>query len=213
LFLNNLKENFDVGNSRKRKRNPKYTALLKTGKQSLVSPFLANDDSYKRVRMVRYADDCLISVIGSKSDCTRIKDEISQFLSSELKLTLNTNKSLITHATTDSAYFLGHYITITPDKKKPIRKVSRSGKRFMMKINTKPQLIAPIDKILAKLKVKGLAKEDNLTKTIKGTCYNLYTRYDDATIIKYLRGLWHGIRNYYSMANNYSSLHSIRYVI
>ena len=54
----------------------------------------------------------------------------------------------------------------------------------------KPKVaVAPIKKILEKLKLKGIAKENKFSKRINGTCLNLYTKYDDAIIVKYLRGL------------------------
>jgi len=37
---------------------------------------IGNDPDYKRVRYVRYADDFLIGVIGSKEDCEEIRAEI-----------------------------------------------------------------------------------------------------------------------------------------
>ena len=34
------------------------------------------DETYRRFRYVRYADDFLIGVIGSKADCVKIKSDI-----------------------------------------------------------------------------------------------------------------------------------------
>ena len=55
------------------------------------------DDSYKRVRFVRYADDFLIGVIGSKALALRLKESIKNFLKSRLKLDLSEEKTHITH--------------------------------------------------------------------------------------------------------------------
>lgn len=33
------------------------------------------DETYRRLRYVRYADDFLIGVIGSKADCVKIKSD------------------------------------------------------------------------------------------------------------------------------------------
>ena len=54
--------------------------------------------NYRRLHYVRYADDWLIGVIGSKADCVQIKQEIGQFLKDELHLTLSDEKTLITNA-------------------------------------------------------------------------------------------------------------------
>jgi hypothetical protein len=38
------------------------------------------DESYRRIVYIRYADDFLIGVNGSKEDCQRIKNELSAFI-------------------------------------------------------------------------------------------------------------------------------------
>ncbi|PEC57677.1 group II intron reverse transcriptase/maturase, partial [Bacillus wiedmannii] len=44
------------------------------------------DENYRRLKYVRYADDFLIGVIGSKEDAILIKNEIASFLKEEIKL-------------------------------------------------------------------------------------------------------------------------------
>lgn len=50
------------------------------------------DNGYKRLKYVRYADDFLIGVIGSKEDCQRIKEDIKNFLEPELKFEFSDEK-------------------------------------------------------------------------------------------------------------------------
>ena len=38
------------------------------------------DPNYKRLKYVRYADDFLLGIIGSKEDCIEIRDKIYNFL-------------------------------------------------------------------------------------------------------------------------------------
>ena len=71
----------------------------------------AMDADFRRMQYVRYADDFLISVIGSKSECETIKADITQFMREQLKLELSDEKTLITHAQ-DKAKFLGYEIFI-----------------------------------------------------------------------------------------------------
>ena len=66
---------------------------------------------YRRLHYVRYADDWLIGVIGSKADCVQIKQEIGQYLKDELHLTLSDEKTLITNAQSN-AHFLGYDIRV-----------------------------------------------------------------------------------------------------
>src|SRR5260370_30599496 len=66
--------------------------------------------SFIPVKFLRHADDVLIGVIGPKTLAQRIRDELATFLSHELKLELNQQKTLITHLPTQPAHFLGYAI-------------------------------------------------------------------------------------------------------
>lgn len=56
------------------------------------------DNEYRRLTYVRYADDFLIGIIGSKEDAQYVKEEIAKFLKDKLKLELSMEKTLITNA-------------------------------------------------------------------------------------------------------------------
>nr|WP_228416477.1 hypothetical protein [Bacillus thuringiensis] len=51
-------------------------------------------DKFKSLKYVRYADDFIVMIIGSKDDAKAIKSDIAQFLNEELKLTLSEEKHL-----------------------------------------------------------------------------------------------------------------------
>lgn len=86
--------------------------IAQLSKQMLSTPHKdAMDADFRRLQYVRYADDFLISVIGSKSECETIKADITQFMRVQLKLELSDEKTLITHAQ-DKAKFLGYEIFI-----------------------------------------------------------------------------------------------------
>jgi group II intron reverse transcriptase/maturase len=70
-----------------------------------------NDPGYRRLRYVRYADDILLGFIGPKAEAEEIKRRLGQFLRDDLKLELSEAKTLITHARTSAARFLGYEIT------------------------------------------------------------------------------------------------------
>jgi hypothetical protein len=70
-----------------------------------------NDPDYRRLRYVRYADDILLGFTGPKAEAKEIKRRLGQFLRDDLKLELSETKTLITHARTDAARFLGYEIT------------------------------------------------------------------------------------------------------
>jgi group II intron reverse transcriptase/maturase len=69
-----------------------------------------NDPDYRRLRYVRYADDWLLGFAGPKHEAEQIKSKIAAFLRDELKLELSRSKTLITHATSQAAHFLGYEI-------------------------------------------------------------------------------------------------------
>lgn len=86
--------------------------IAQLSKQMLSTPHKdAMDADFRRMQYIRYADDFLISVIGSKSECETIKADITQFMREQLKLELSDEKTLITHAQ-DKAKFLGYEIFI-----------------------------------------------------------------------------------------------------
>jgi hypothetical protein len=69
-----------------------------------------NDPEYRRLRYVRYCDDFLLGFAGPKREAEEIKARIRVFLHDELKLELSESKTLVTHATSQAARFLGYEI-------------------------------------------------------------------------------------------------------
>ena len=69
-----------------------------------------NDPDYRRLRYVRYADDFLLGFAGPRSEAEEIKAQLGEFLRDTLKLELSKTKTLITHARTETARFLGYEI-------------------------------------------------------------------------------------------------------
>ncbi|MDQ5854359.1 MAG: reverse transcriptase domain-containing protein [Chloroflexota bacterium] len=113
----------------KRKAHPEYqriTGRLRTmrergetdGVKTLLQqrrrlPSVKPDDpQYRRLAYVRYADDWLLGFTGPRSEAEDIKQLIKTWLSEHLDLALSDEKTLITHATTQAAQFLGYEITV-----------------------------------------------------------------------------------------------------
>jgi group II intron reverse transcriptase/maturase len=69
-----------------------------------------DDPDYRRLRYVRYCDDWLLGFAGPRREAEEIKSKIAVFLHDELKLELSQSKTLITHATSQAARFLGYEI-------------------------------------------------------------------------------------------------------
>jgi group II intron reverse transcriptase/maturase len=70
------------------------------------------DPDYRRLRYVRYADDTLLGFTGPRAEAEEIKQRLAAFLHDDLKLELSPDKTLITHAGTGAARFLGYEITV-----------------------------------------------------------------------------------------------------
>ena len=94
-------------------------------RQRLLPSLDPEDPGYRRLRYIRYADDHLLGFAGPKSEAEKIKARLARFLREELKLELNQEKTLITHASTEAAKFLGYEITV----QKSNTKITR-GRRY-----------------------------------------------------------------------------------
>ncbi|MBU1879520.1 MAG: reverse transcriptase/maturase family protein, partial [Chloroflexi bacterium] len=93
--------------ARDRNDREEYTRLhAKQGTLPSVDP---HDPEYRRLRYVRYADDFLLGFAGPKSEAETIKHLIGEYLS-ELGLHLSEQKTLVTHATSGRARFLGYEV-------------------------------------------------------------------------------------------------------
>ena len=70
------------------------------------------DPGYRRLKYIRYADDHILGFTGPKAEAEEIKARLAEFLRETLGLELNQQKTLITHARTQRARFLGYDITV-----------------------------------------------------------------------------------------------------
>jgi len=77
------------------------------------------DPGYRRLRYSRYADDHLLGFTGPKAEAEEIRTRLATFLRDELKLELNEEKTLITHARTQPATYLGYEITVQHSRTRP----------------------------------------------------------------------------------------------
>ena len=97
-------------NRQRRKGNTDKAMQLYKQAQQLpsVDPF---DPDYRRLKYVRYADDFLLGFVGPREEAEEIKQHIEAFLRDTLKLELSKTKTLITHARSEAARFLGYGAT------------------------------------------------------------------------------------------------------
>jgi Reverse transcriptase (RNA-dependent DNA polymerase) len=80
-----------------------------------------HDPGYRRLHYCRYADDTLLGFIGPRAEAEEIKQRLAAFLRDDLKLELSPDKTLMTHARTRAAKFLGYEITVLHNDRKVTR--------------------------------------------------------------------------------------------
>lgn len=171
----------------------------------LKIPYKAQID--KKIKYVRYADDFLIGVNGSKEDCQAIKQRLSEFISNELKMELSEEKTLITHSS-NYARFLGYDVRIRRNNN-----VRKSGNTTQRTLSQTAELTVPLnDKIMKFLFDKKIIVQTKDGK-IKPWARLSLTRCSDLEIITAYNAELRGICNYYSLASNFRKLNYFGYLM
>ncbi|MCY8234239.1 reverse transcriptase/maturase family protein [Priestia endophytica] len=146
-----------------------------------------HDENFRRLYYIRYADDWLMGVSGSKKEAEIIKQEIADFLTNELKLNLSKEKTLITHGKTQYARFLGYDIHV-------LHSDTKLDKRGQRNINGAIGLRVPQE--VMNLKEKEYMKKG---KPIHKPERTINSDYD---IISQYQSEFRGFIQYYMMAYN-----------
>lgn len=198
-----------------RRPNPAYQALLNAARkagdrgeharakqlrhqaQALPSRD-PNDPDFRRLKYVRYADDTLLGFSGPRAEAEEIKRQLSAFLREELRLELSAEKTLITHARTHAARFLGfEVVALAVDHKH-----DRRGQRCL---NGAVRLKVPQDVIVARCRPymrqgKAVHRPERLVD-------------DDCSIVKQYQAEYGGFVQYYLLAMNAHCLRRVYHVI
>lgn len=217
------KESNDLANERKRTVRKLKKVKDGTEKAALVARLKAieqeraafpsgdeMDGSYRRLKYIRYADDFILGVIGSKEDAQRIKEDIKSFLSESLALELSEEKTLITH-TGKSAKFLGYEITVTRNNHQRRDVQGRLRRTYGKRVRLNVSMATLRDKLLEygamEIKLRN-GKEIWKPKCRSGLIFN-----DDLEILDRYNRETVGFCNYYLIANNCVVLHNFRYIM
>jgi group II intron reverse transcriptase/maturase len=235
-YMNEYVKQFDTGE--KRKWNNDYRILsnlkgnvvrkLKKGKEGHEKSLLIEkikeyerkklemswtdsmDSGYKRLKYVRYADDFLIGVIGSKKDCEVIKEDIKSFLTEKLNLELSEAKTLITHGQ-KAAKFLGFDIYVRKDnlvKRDKAGYLKRDyGKRVVIEVSAETIRKKLLDYEAMKIVLHNGKEQWKPISRIK------LNNYDDLEILSRYNAELRGFYNYYSIANNSAAISSFGHVM
>jgi len=188
---------------KRRRSNPAYeaieNALARAKRRGAVKELAAlrqqrrllpsqdpNDPDYRRLRYVRYADDWLLGFVGPKTEAEEIKRQLTRFLRDELKLELSQEKTLITHAASHAARFLGYNIVVRYANDK----LDWRGQR---QVNASIGLRLP----------REVITEHRTRYERKGYPIHLVRTHDsDFTIVAEYQAAFRGLAQYYLLAQN-----------
>lgn len=189
---------------------------MKLIKDRASMPSMIPNPDLAKIYYVRYADDWLIGVAGSSEIARVIKEKIATYLKDTLKLELSMEKTLITNASEDKAYFLGTEIQRISSVKGEIKRFKNIKGHPQRIPTTSTVMNAPINKLVTKLVDKGIVtwkskvlNEDNLIPQPILKWVNLPIR----DIILRYKMIWNGYINYYSFADNKPRLVLIYWIL
>jgi group II intron reverse transcriptase/maturase len=181
-----------------RKRGDREAARALRRQRRLVPSKDLHDPGYRRLRYCRYADDILLGFSGPKSEAVQIKQQLGQFLQDELKLKLSESKTLITHAHTGRARFLGYdIVTWHCDDKLDSR-----GRRTT---NANIGLLVPRDVVVRKCALyMRRGKSWHRPQMLSDHDYSIVSQY---------QAEYRGIVQYYLLASNVYHLGKLHWVM
>ncbi|MBS1807436.1 MAG: maturase [Acidobacteria bacterium] len=188
-------------NAARRKRMAgEHEAARKLRQQAQQMPSRdPHDPHFRRLWYCRYADDWLLGFSGPREEAVQIKAQLGAFLREQLKLELSPEKTLITHARTKAARFLGYEIVNQDADDKHCRKVNRRC------INGAPGLKVPVDVIRTKCaKYMKRGKPIQRAERLRDT---------DFTIVAQYQAEYRGVVQYYLRAFNVHRLWKLHRVM
>lgn len=162
-----------------------------------------HDPDFRRLRYLRYADDFILAYTGTKSEAEEIKTVLGDFLKDKLHLDLSASKTLVTHARTEHARFLGYAISIyhADDKLSP-----RTGTRTKTRsINGVIRLGIPygkVDELATRYLRQGKPIHEAGLLAVS-----------DVEIITVYQQRFRGIAQYYKYAADRGALGKLKYVM
>ena len=180
--------------ARARKKGDREKARELRRKQARLPSVDCDDPGYRRLHYLRYADDTLFGFTGPRAEAEEIKERLTTFLRDELHLELSDQKTLITHARTGAAKFLGYEIT-----------TQHSGTSGRKRINGSIALRVPIPVIKAKC-APYLARGKPAAQRA------LHNR-SDYDIVAAYGAQYRGIVQYYMLAGDIHRMERLRWVM
>lgn len=169
------------------------------------------DNDFKRLQYIRYADDFIIGIVGSKEDAKSLKSKITEYLQNSLKLELSEEKTLITNSS-DKAKFLGYEIYVRKTNAVTTNKNGVKSRYLNGSVCLSVSMQTIRDKLL---EYKAMSVETTVygKENFKPKSRYYLKDNDDLEILEQYNSEIRGFRNYYSLANNSSIVSSFGYIM
>lgn len=169
------------------------------------------DNDFKRLQYIRYADDFIIGIVGSKEDAKSLKSKIAEYLQNSLKLELSEEKTLITNSS-DKAKFLGYEIYVRKTNAVTTNKNGVKSRYLNGSVCLSVSMQTIRDKLL---EYKAMSVETTVygRENFKPKSRYYLKDNDDLEILEQYNSEIRGFRNYYSLANNSSIVSSFGYIM
>ena len=195
---------WDTLSEETKKERAKTLKQMRT-EQRAISARPVRESTFKSLQYVRYADDFIIGVIGSRRDAEAIKNDLSQFLREKMCLTMSAEKSVITN-TSKRARFLGYDITVSRNQNIKRRKDGIRQRAYKGAV----RLYVPHGKWKSKLlEYEAISIRKNIASGYeywkimhRGKLIN----FTDIDILRKYNAEVRGLYNFYSIACNASTL-------
>ena len=157
-----------------------------------------NDPAYRRLRYIRYADDMLLGLTGTRAEAEQIKHQLGTYLQDTLKLELSQEKTLITHAHKQAARFLSYDIQAQYRNDK----LAKDGYRH---VNAQLALRVPKEVVQKKIPTYRQGGKP-LRRLSLASC-------SDYTILQTYQDEYRGFVQYYLLASNVSWLSGYKWIV
>lgn len=237
--LNEIKRKFDEPRTTRHEKTPKYREIDNEMKKisywidhtdeeekrkELVNQFKklkreihtipCHPQTHKKFTFVRYADDWLAGVCGTKEECIALKAEIADFLSRELKLTLSEEKTLITHSS-ERVRFIGYDICVRRSQEIKGYKMKNGKRRKSRSLHLKVALTIPHAEKIEKFMFakKAIIQTNGGALKFKPVHRTALLNLSDSEIVEQYNAEMRGLLNYYNLAVDYHTLDYFCYLM
>jgi group II intron reverse transcriptase/maturase len=180
----------------------KHNRYVKSGKAARDS----QDEEFRRLYYIRYADDFLIGFSGTKTEVSLIRNKVENKLR-EIHLEVNKEKSKTFHNIEDGLLYLGVYIKYISSRKicKDPKKEGSSPPQLKAISMNNAQFRIPVKRILNRAVERGHAKVRK-DGTYRATSKRAWSSLTEKQIVIRYSSIIRGIIEYYMCANQRSDL-------